>query len=335
MATAGDLFKTPCTYVEDTATGYSRRPYRGGFRYFTPTGQPLRAAHIVARLDAIALPPAYTDAWYCRDASGHLQALGTDARGRRQYRYHPAFRAEAESAKFADLVAFGHALPAIRKRVDAALAMRGATRDRVIAAIVRLLDIGHVRIGNDSYARDNKSFGATTLRMRHARIGRDALRLEFVGKSGKPHSLTIADRRLASAVRACSDLPGQQLFQFLDEQGERRSVGSADVNDWLRQGDGLFTAKAFRTWHASAIAFGLIADSAGQAGMKPVMAAVAASLGNTPAIARKSYVHPLLVEMLGGDRGWLPGWSTLPRATRWMSSAERGLLRLLESQAAP
>jgi DNA topoisomerase I len=329
MASPDPLFKTPCRYVDDCSVGYSRVPWRGGFRYVTMAGKSLRAAHIVARLDAIALPPAYSSAWYCRDPHGHLQATGIDAKGRRQYRYHPAFRADAESAKFAGLAAFGAALPAIRRRVESGLSELGATRNRVISAIVRLLDIGHVRVGNASYARANKSFGATTLRMRHAHIGRDRLRLEFVGKSGKAHSLTINDRRLIAAVRACGDLPGHHLFQYVDDDGARHSVDSGDVNAWLRDGGADCTAKMFRTWHASVMAFGLLVDSEGTARMKAVMESVAAKLGNTPTIARKSYVHPALVEYLDGTREWAPQWSRLPRATIWLTPVERGLLALL------
>ena len=330
MTSPSDLFRTPCIYVDSFAHGYTRQQWRDGFRYLNRNGKPLRAQHVIARLDAIALPPAYDQPWYCPDARGHIQAVGIDAKGRRQYRYHPAFRAEAESAKFADLVAFGQALPAIRKRTEAALAMRGATRDRVIAAIVRLLDIAHIRIGNDCYARSNRSFGATTLRMRHAAIGRDRLRLEFVGKSGKSHSLSIGDRRLIAAVRACSEIPGQSLFQYLDDDGQKHSVGSTDVNDWLREQGPAFTAKNFRTWHATAIAFRLLVDSGGTIGLKPAMEQIATLLGNTPAVARKSYVHPVLVEILGKSREWQPDWAKLPRATRWMAASERRLLDLLE-----
>jgi DNA topoisomerase I len=333
MATNPDLFPAPCTYIEDFGGGFTRRAQGEGFRYLTVKGRPLRAAKTLARLQEIGLPPAYEQAWYCPSPRGHIQATGTDAAGRKQYRYHPAFRAEAEGEKFASVAAFAAALPRIRERVSADLARRDLSRERVVAAVVRLLDSGHIRVGNRQYADANKSFGATTLRNRHATVGRDRLRLEFTGKSGKPHSITIADRRLASVVRLCQDLPGQQLFQFVDSDGARRAVTSGDVNDWLRQCCGDFTAKMFRTWHASVIAFGALVESHGQAKMRAVMDVVAARLGNTPAVARKSYVHPAILDVLTGERAWKAEWAKLPRAGQGMEPVERGFLGFLESTA--
>ena len=329
MATRPDPFVTPCTYVETFIGGLTRRRQGDGFRYLTATGKPVRSATTIARLNAIALPPAYEQAWYCPSPRGHIQATGFDARGRRQYRYHPAFRAAAEEEKFGALVDFGHALPRIRQRIDADLRRRGVPRERVIAAVVRLLDTGRIRIGNRAYAAQNKSFGATTLRNRHVEVGRDRLRLEFTGKSGKPQSITIADRRLAGVVRQCRDLPGQQLFQYVDAYGSRRSIDSGDINDWLRQCCGDYTAKMFRTWHASVIAFAALVDSKGETGIKPVMEQVAQQLGNTPAVARKSYVHPAIIAVLAGERPWQPEWQRLPRAARGLDRTERGFLRFL------
>lgn len=333
MASSPDPFVIPCTYIESFAGGLTRRRHGDRFRYFTATGKPVRSATTIARLNAIALPPAYEDAWYCTSPRGHIQATGMDARGRRQYRYHPAFRAAAEDSKFASLADFGHALPRIRQRAEADLRKRGLPRDRVVAAVVRLLDTGHIRVGNRAYAAANKSFGATTLRNRHAQVGRDRLRLEFVGKAGKPQSITLTDRRLISVVRKCQDLPGQQLFQFVDEDGGRHAIDSADVNDWLRQCCGAFTAKMFRTWHASTIAFGAMIDGAGAVRLKPVMDLVAARLGNTPAVARKSYVHPAILSVLTGEREWRPGWARLPRAAKGLDRVERGLLAFLDDIA--
>lgn len=333
MATNPELFPAPCTYIEDFGGGFTRRAHGDGFRYLTVTGRPLRAAKTLARLQAIGLPPAYEQAWYCPSPRGHIQATGMDAAGRKQYRYHPAFRAEAEDVKFASLAAFGAALPRIRARVETDLARRDLSRERVVAAVVRLLDTGHIRIGNRHYAQANKSFGATTLRSRHATVGRDRLRLEFTGKSGKPHSITIADRRLTSVVRLCQDLPGQQLFQFVDADGARHAVTSGDVNDWLRQCCGDFTAKMFRTWHASVIAFGALVESDGQARMRAVMDIVASQLGNTPAVARKSYVHPAILDVLTGEREWMSKWTKLPRASQGLEPVERGFLQFLESAA--
>ncbi|MFM9977185.1 MAG: DNA topoisomerase IB [Sphingomonadaceae bacterium] len=333
MATQIELFPAPCTYIDDFTGGYTRAVDGDGFRFLTSSGKPVRAQKTLARLQAIGLPPAYDRAWYCASPRGHIQATGMDAAGRRQYRYHPAFRAEAEQEKFASLAAFGAALPRIRERVSTDLARRDLSRERVVAAVVRLLDTGHIRIGNRQYAAANNSFGATTLRNRHARVGRDTLRLEFIGKSGKAHSITIADRRLASVVRQCQDLPGQQLFQFVDADGARHEVTSGDVNDWLRICCGAFTAKMFRTWHASVIAFGALVESGGEVKMRPVMDLVASQLGNTPAVARKSYVHPALLDVLTGERIWQKEWAKLPRAAKRMEPVERGFLNFLGSAA--
>lgn len=328
-------FATPCTYVESFAGGYTRVPNGDGFRYLTAAGKPVRAARTLARLQAIGLPPAYSDPWYCSSPRGHIQATGIDAAGRRQYRYHPAFRAAAEEEKFAALPAFGAALPRIRERVEADLSRRDLSRDRVIAAVIRLLDTGHIRVGNRAYAAANKSFGATTLRNRHARIARDRLRLEFTGKSGKAHSITVADRRLASVVRQCRDLPGQQLFQFVDADGARHSVDSGDVNAWLRECCGAFSAKMFRTWHGSVLGFAQLVESGGEARMRAVMDAVSRRLGNTPAVARKSYVHPAILSVLAGEIAWDPAWARLPRASRGLEPIERGFLAFLEATAPP
>ncbi len=331
MASVPDPFTIPCIYVDDFGGGFTRQPHGDSFRYLTVAGKPVRAARTLARLQAVGLPPAYEQAWYCPSPRGHIQGTGIDARGRRQYRYHPAFRAAAEDEKFAQLSAFGAALPRIRGRVTADLARRDLSRDRVVAAVVRLLDTGHIRIGNRAYAAANNSFGATTLRNRHATVGRDTLRLEFTGKSGKAHSITIADRRLAGVVRQCRDLPGQQLFQFVDADGARHAVDSGDVNTWLRACSGDFTAKMFRTWHASSIAFGAMVDAGGSAKIKPVMELVAERLGNTPAVARKSYVHPGILSVLTGERQWNPDWSRLPRAAKGLDRVERGLLAFIDS----
>lgn len=335
MAVADDLFPTPCVYVSDFSGGYRRIAKNGGFRYVTARGRPVRSERTRARLDATALPPAYTDCWYCASPRGHIQAIGIDARGRRQYRYHPAFRAEAEDAKFGRLGDFGAALPAIRQAVDTALSRRDLSRERVIAAVVRLLDTGCIRIGNRQYARANRSFGATTLRRRHAQAGRETLRLEFTGKAGKAHSITIGDRRLASLVRRLKDVPGQELFRYRDEAGEWRAVGSADINAWLREVSGSeFTAKYFRTWHASALAFAALAESKGAARLGEVMGQVAERLGNTPAIARKSYVHPALIAVLTGEEAWAQPAAGTRRGPRRLTANERGLLALLQRPAA-
>lgn len=332
-------FIVRCVAVEELrftdlgAPGITRRRTARGFRYVAPDGSAVRDPETVARLNACALPPAYADAWYCADPQGHIQATGVDARGRRQYRYHPQWHAERDAAKYDRCAAFGRALPAIRAAVEADLAGRGLGHDRVIAAVVRLLDLGAVRVGNEEYARTNKSFGATTLRNRHARVEGDAVRLSYTGKSGQKQVLRITDRRLANVVRRCQDLPGQHLFQWEDADGAAHRIGSADVNAYLREhgGEG-FTAKNFRTWAASVIAFRLAHD-AGEAGapLKEVLAAVAATLGNTPAVSRRSYIHPEVLALCGAA-GRLH--APLPRATRWLSRHERGLIAFLEACSA-
>lgn len=334
MANAPDLFPGPCVYVDDFARGFTRKKRGDAFVYTTHKGAKVRAEKTIARLNAVGLPPAYEDAWYCNNPRGHIQALGTDAKGRRQYRYHPGFRSEAEDAKFAALPAFAKALPGIRAHAERALARRDLSRERVVAAVVRLLDIGHVRVGNKQYARDNKSFGATTLKTRHAKVGRDTLRLDFMGKSGKRHQIAIGDRRLASLARQCSDLPGQPLFQYLDAEGVPRPVDSSDINAWLKETGADFTAKTFRTWHASVIAYTALANRGGAAKLKEVLGEVSAKLGNTPAVARKSYVHPALIDVMTGAREWDPAWNIRRRATRWLTRDERGFVAVLDALAA-
>lgn len=317
----------PLRYVEGTEPGYTRRRKGEGWEYLTPKGRVLRSPSLIARLDAIALPPAYTDAWYARDAGAHLRATGYDARGRKQYRYHPAFRTRREDEKFGRCMEFGAILPRIRKAVERDLARGDLARERIVAAVVRLLDLGKVRVGNENYARSNKSYGATTLRNRHVRVTGARVRLDYVGKSGIRHRIGLEDARLARVVRRCQDLPGQMLFQYQDGQGDSHPVTSGDVNDWLRaNGAKGFTAKHFRTWGASALAFGLLAKAGGKTKLKPLLTEVSARLGNTPAVARKSYIHPAVIEAVldPPERDW-----RLPRATRWLSPAERGLIAFL------
>jgi DNA topoisomerase-1 len=282
------------------------------------------------RLKRIALPPAYTKAWFCPNPNGHILAVGIDDKGRKQYRYHPDFRTRQEAEKFDGCVQFGRLLPKLRKRVEKDLSGTTLSREQAIASVVRLLDLGVVRVGNESYARENKSFGATTLRQRHVKVSGQTVKLRFKAKSGKTAEVAVSDRRLAHFVRKMEDLPGQRLFQYVGDDGEVHPVGSAEVNDYLREtmGDD-FTAKNFRTWHASAIAFGLLARAEGQLTLKALMEEVGERLGNTPAIARKSYVHPAVVALVDRQAKWRKGLK-LPRKTQWLSAEERGLLELLE-----
>jgi DNA topoisomerase I len=323
-------------YTDDSCAGITRRKAGRGWAYYDPQGARITDRAEIDRLNRIGLPPAYKRAWFCADPNGHIQAVGWDDKGRKQYRYHLDHRAQQEAEKYARCVDFGRALPAIRERVDEDLDERGVTRNRAVAAVVRLLDIGHIRVGNDEYAAANESYGATTLQDEHARIRGGRLVLDFIGKSGKHQKLTIEDKRLARVVKKCQDLPGQRLFQFLDEAGEQRSVGSADVNAYLREASGTdFTAKNFRTWGASVIAFEALFAAAGRTppSLKELLEPVARALGNTPAISRKSYVHPALIDLAKTGRG-LPASIELPRATRYLSRAERGLIAFLDQLAA-
>lgn len=313
-------------FTDLNSPGIRRRRAGRGWCFVDPEGRPITDPSERMRLLSIALPPAYREAWYNPDPSGHLQATGIDARGRLQYRYHPDFRAAQEDRKFASLAEFGAALPAIRARVEDDLALEGPVRERVIAAIVRLLDLGRIRVGSQRYARANRSFGATTLLPRHADVRGDKVRLTFRGKSGKPTEVTLSDRSLARAVRMAQELPGQHLFTFRNEAGEWRPVTSGDVNGWLQEvgGEGV-TAKQFRTWWASVIG---IANW--RQGLGPMLAVVSATLGNTPAIARRSYVHPAVIALARGEGGGVPR----PAGPRALSPDERRLMGLLGSWSA-
>lgn len=322
-------------YIDDADAGITRRKAGRAWAYFNAGGRRITSRKEIDRLNAIALPPAYADAWFCRDPRGHIQATGRDEKGRKQYRYHPEFRAAQDAAKYSRCLDFGLALPAIRAQVERDLARRALDRDRVVAAVVRLLDLGRVRVGNEGYAKANRSFGATTLRGRHAEVRGTRLYLQYRAKSGRINRLTIADAKLCGIVRRCGDLPGQHLFQYLDEDGEAHPVTSSDVNDYLREasGGGDFTAKHFRTWGGSVIAFGALVEAGGKLSVRALLEPVASALGNTPAIARKSYVHPALIELAGiGTESSLTGLK-LPRRTKYLSAVERGFINVLNQLA--
>ncbi|PXA89345.1 DNA topoisomerase [Nostoc sp. 3335mG] len=324
------------TYVDDDLPGITRRKSGRGWAYHDAHGDRITDRDEIDRLNAVGMPPAYRDCWFCPSADGHIQAIGYDDKGRKQYRYHPDFRARQEAEKYAGCTDFGRMLPLIRRQVESDLAHRKLDKRTSVAAVVRLLDLGHVRVGNETYAKENGSFGATTLRTRHAAVKGARLKLCYKGKSGKMQQLTIEDRRLSTIVKRCQDLPGQQLFQYLDDAGERHAVTSSDVNDYIREATGgEFTAKHFRTWAASVIAYRAIVEAGTDGiGIKPMLEPVAAALGNTPAISRKSYVHPALCDLAkaGGLKGHTP--VKLPRATRWLDPAERGLIAFLEALSA-
>ena len=294
-------------YVSDDQPGITRRRSGRGFAYRGPDGKAIRDKREIARIKALAIPPAYTDVWICPLPNGHLQATGRDDRGRKQYRYHPDWQAAREAAKFDRMLAFGRKLPAIRERVDQDMRRRGLVRDRVLATVVRLLETTLIRVGNEEYAKQNKSFGLTTLRDHHVEIDGARLVFEFRGKGGKMHEVSVRDRRLARIVHAVHELPEHHLFQYVDENGERQPVGSEDVNAYLREISGeAFTAKDFRTWAGTVLASFALAEfervdtkAAARRNIKRAIEQVAGRLGNTVAVCRKSYVHPEIIASYG------------------------------------
>lgn len=334
MATSS-AFPGDLSFSHDQGPGITRRKVRHGWGYFGPDGDRITDRDEIDRLNAIGFPPAYERCWFCPDANGHIQAVGYDAKGRKQYRYHADFREHQEDAKYELLAKFGRALPKLRRKVEEDITGRAMSRDTVLAAVVRLIDTTHIRVGNEQYVKDNKSFGATTLRNRHAKVSGGKLLLSYVGKSGKKRTVTITDRNLVRIAKRTQDLPGQHLFEFIGADGEPHAATSSDVNAYIKDAMGdAFTAKNFRTWGASVIAFTGIADSAdAKLKMKAVIEPVAVALGNTVAISRKSYVHPALIDALK-DAGAI-GAKSLPRQTSSLSRYERGLIDFLEALPAP
>lgn len=292
------------SYVSDDQPGIRRRKRGKGFGYLLPSGKPVTDPRTLARIRKLAIPPAYRDVWICQRADGHLQATGRDARGRKQYRYHPRFREVRDSTKYGHMLEFAAALPTIRARVDEDLARRGMPREKVLATVVRLLETTMIRVGNADYARTNKSYGLTTLRNRHVEVDGSQVRFRFKGKSGKEWRLKVQDRRVARIVKASQDLPGQHLFQYLDDDGAAREVTSGDINAYLKDISGAdITAKDFRTWTGTVLAALALAEceacdseTAAKRNVKAAVEAVAARLGNTPTICRKCYIHPTVVE---------------------------------------
>ncbi len=331
-ADAPSLAQDGLTYVNDGDAGITRVATARGFSYRDPDGRPVKDPKTLARIAALVIPPAWTQVWICPSARGHIQATGRDQRGRKQYRYHDRWRRSRDEVKYGRLIAFGRALPRLRAQVEADLALRGLPRDKVLAAVVRVMELTLIRVGNVEYAKTNKSFGLTTLRDRHARISGGRAVFEFRGKSGKVHTTGFQDRRLARVVKACQDIPGQRLFQYLDDDGQRRAVESADVNAYIRQAMGEdFSAKDFRTWAGTlSAARGLVvqppATDAAEAkrNVTRTVKAVAALLGNTAAVCRGSYIHPLVLESY--ERGVLP-----LKAGASARAFELSVLRFLEA----
>jgi DNA topoisomerase-1 len=320
-------------HSSDDEPGYSRQKKGRSWAYFDEHGKRVTDRAEIDRLNAVALPPAYTDAWFCKDASGHLQATGRDARGRKQYRYHPDYRSKREASKYGDCREFGEALPKLRARVERDLKTRKLERNTVLAAVIRLLDREHIRVGNEEYAKGNKSFGATTLRDRHLRSVGGKLKMRFPGKSGIVQEATITDRNLMRVVKKCQELPGQRLFQYVNGDGQPQAITSTDVNDYIRDATGGdFTAKHFRTWGASVLFFKQLLAKAEEKrlSLKTAIEPVAEALGNTPAISRKSYIHPSLIHLLEEDpRDPLHGFVAPPARSR-LSSAETAFLAFLK-----
>ncbi|MBL8555233.1 MAG: DNA topoisomerase IB [Phenylobacterium sp.] len=321
------------SYVSDQDPGIRRRPARHGFGYRDAQGKSVTDPKTLERIRAIVIPPAWTDVWISPKANGHIQATGRDRRDRKQYRYHPRWSATRGEAKYGRLTAFGRALPRLRRRVAADLARRGLPREKVLAAVVRVMEATLVRVGNEEYARANRSFGLTTLRDRHVKIAGGRARFEFRGKSGKAHVTGFNDARLARVVKACQDVPGQRLFQYLDDDGRRRAVESADVNAYIREAmGGDFSAKDFRTWAGTVAAARTLvmpecADvAAAKRNLHTCVKAVAGLLGNTAAVARSAYIHPAVLRAY--EKGRLDLKPTLsPRAF------EVAVLRFLEANA--
>jgi DNA topoisomerase-1 len=291
-------------YVNDDRPGYTRKANNGEFEYLDTQGKIIRDEQRLLRIKRSAIPPAWTDVWICPSPTGHIQATGRDARRRKQYRYHERWRELRDENKFGRLADFAKALPKIRQRVTHDMRLPGLPREKVLATVVRLLERTFIRIGNAEYARENKSFGLTTMQDRHVTVKGACLRFRFRGKSGRQHEVDVTDRRIAKIVSKCQDLPGQDLFQYVDDEGEARNVTSQDVNDYLREiTNENFTAKDFRTWAGTVLgAIALNAQGAfetkkqAKANLKTAICAVAELLGNTPAICRKCYVHPAILE---------------------------------------
>jgi DNA topoisomerase-1 len=291
-------------YVSDATPGIRRERQADTFQYFDRQGLEITDEKELQRFKSLGIPPAWTDVWICPQPNGHLQATGRDAKGRKQYRYHPRWRATRDEAKYDRLIAFGRALPQMRARVDRDLRQPDLTREKVLAAVVRLLETTLIRVGNDEYARSNKSYGLTTMHDKHVIVDDATITFQFRGKSGKRHTITLNDRRLARIVKRCRDLPGYELFQYLDDQGQRQTIGSADVNDYLREVTGQeFTAKDFRTWAGTVLAAKALREFAPHSSpteaKKNIVRAierVAERLGNTPSICRKCYIHPVVLD---------------------------------------
>jgi len=318
-------------YADDRLPGITRVRRGKGFSFHLPCGTRIADRLEIVRLQAIGMPPAYQRCWFNPDPDGHIQATGYDARGRKQYRYHRAFRVDRDATKYALCAAFGEALPAMRARVEQALKSRKPTRERCLAAIVRLLDVAHFRIGNEQYAKENRSFGVSTLRKRHVRVDGNAIRVTYRGKSGKMQNRTLRDRAVLRIVRDLQDLSGQRLFQYLDGGGAAHDIGSGDVNRYISEIMGQrFSAKHFRTWGGTLVAFQAWRAAGGAVTLDAVLEKVAADLGNTPGVSRKSYVHPAVIAAI--KRAEPPEPIATSEPSPWLEPDESALIAFLRSE---
>lgn len=302
---AEELFKnSELIYVNDGSSGIKRETFRGKFRYKNPAGIVIKDVATLKRINSLAIPPGYSDVWICMDPRGHIQATGRDAKGRKQYRYHSRFREARDDTKFAHMLEFANALPTIREHVSEDMKRRGLPREKVLAAVVHLLESTMIRIGNASYAKQNKSYGLTTLKNRHVEVDNAELRFKFKGKSGRLWKLRLKDRRIAKVVKLIQDIPGQNLFQYIGDDGNQYEINSYDINSYLKEISGRnITAKDFRTWNGTVLAALALSEctefdtvAAAKRNIRAAVEAVAARLGNTPAVCRKSYIHPIILE---------------------------------------
>lgn len=332
----------------DDRPGITRRRKRNGaFDYFGVDGKRITDTGVLQRIRSLAIPPAYSDVWICPAENGHLQATGRDARGRKQYRYHPRWRASRDETKYGRMVAFGHALPQIRKRVSDDLAKPGLTRDKVLATVVRLLEESLIRVGNEEYARTNQSYGLTTMQRDHVEFEGSCVLFRFRGKHGIMHNISVCDRRLTRIIRQCRDLPGQVLFQYLDEKGAAQDIGSAEVNDYLRAASGSdFTAKDFRTWAGTVLAAVRLLECGhctsqreAKRQVTKAVETVSQRLGNTVAVCRKCYIHPAVIDcyMKGSLADELQSRRTAPGPDGFpaLRPEETAVLAMLERQSEP
>lgn len=329
-------------YVSDRTPGIRRLKNRQGFRYVDKTGQIITDESVLSRIKSLAIPPAWQDVWICPYANGHIQATGRDARGRKQYRYHPKWRQVRDEVKYERMINFGKALPALRQKVMADLDLPGLPKEKVLAAVVRMLDLTGVRIGNEEYAKENRSFGLTTLLNKHVRVEGTEIELRFRGKSKVYHALKVRDRRMAHIIKRMRDLPGQELFQYLDEQGNVHSIGSDDVNEYLRSVTGEdYTAKDFRTWTGTVLATLLLLElthysssTEAKKNVDQTVKMVAERLGNTPRICKTCYIHPAVFDTYLDEEKWRRWHACLPKDEEPSRCAEEIVLDFLQQHSA-